>query len=49
MEVSAWRKSGLNFLYTYARKHPVWMKAGDTIEIGIEAIGILSNPVEDEA
>ena len=49
MEVSAWRKGALNFLYTYARKPPVWMKAGDTIEIRIEAIGILSNSVEKEA
>lgn len=29
----------------YARTPPVWMKAGDTIEIEIEQIGILSNPV----
>jgi len=29
----------------YARNPPVWMKAGDTIEIEIEGIGILSNPV----
>jgi acylpyruvate hydrolase len=29
----------------YARNPPVWMKAGDTIEIDIEGIGILSNPV----
>jgi acylpyruvate hydrolase len=33
----------------YARKPPVWMKAGDTIEIEIEGIGVLSNPVENEA
>jgi 2-keto-4-pentenoate hydratase/2-oxohepta-3-ene-1,7-dioic acid hydratase in catechol pathway len=32
----------------YARKPPVWMKAGDTIEIEIEGIGVLSNPVVDE-
>jgi len=32
----------------YARKPPVWMKAGDTIEIEIEKIGILSNPIADE-
>ncbi|MEO8280433.1 MAG: fumarylacetoacetate hydrolase family protein [Ideonella sp.] len=31
----------------YARTPPVWMKAGDTIEIEIEKIGILSNPVTD--
>lgn len=29
----------------YARNPPVWMKAGDTIDIEIEGIGILSNPV----
>tara|TARA_R110001599_G_scaffold101668_1_gene259864 strand:+ start:263 stop:1120 length:858 start_codon:yes stop_codon:yes gene_type:complete len=29
----------------YARTPPVWMKAGDTIEIEIESIGVLSNPV----
>ncbi|MDO8534809.1 MAG: fumarylacetoacetate hydrolase family protein [Xanthobacteraceae bacterium] len=32
----------------HARKPPVWMKAGDTIEIEIEKIGILKNPIEDE-
>ena len=32
----------------HARKPPVWMKAGDTIEIEVEGIGILSNPVADE-
>jgi acylpyruvate hydrolase len=31
----------------YARTPPVWMKAGDTIEIDIEGIGVLSNPVTD--
>ncbi len=31
----------------YARTPPVWMKAGDTIEIEIEGIGLLSNPVTD--
>ena len=29
----------------YARNPPVWMQAGDTIEIEIEGIGVLSNPV----
>lgn len=29
----------------YARKPPVWMKTGDTIEIEIEKIGVLSNPI----
>lgn len=32
----------------YARKPPVWMKAGDTIEVEIEGIGTLSNPIRDE-
>jgi acylpyruvate hydrolase len=32
----------------HARKPPVWMKNGDTIEIEIESIGVLSNPVRDE-
>jgi acylpyruvate hydrolase len=25
---------------------PVWMKPGDTIEIEIEGIGVLANPIE---
>ena len=33
----------------YARKPPVYMKNGDVIEIEIEGIGVLSNPVIDEA
>ncbi|WP_066258482.1 fumarylacetoacetate hydrolase family protein [Hydrogenophaga flava] len=32
-----------------ARTPPVWMKAGDTIEIEIESIGVLSNPIVAEA
>jgi 2-keto-4-pentenoate hydratase/2-oxohepta-3-ene-1,7-dioic acid hydratase in catechol pathway len=32
----------------YARKPPVFMKDGDTIEIDIEGIGVLSNPIKDE-
>jgi 2-keto-4-pentenoate hydratase/2-oxohepta-3-ene-1,7-dioic acid hydratase in catechol pathway len=32
----------------YARKPPVWMQPGDRIEIEIEGIGTLSNPVADE-
>jgi 2-keto-4-pentenoate hydratase/2-oxohepta-3-ene-1,7-dioic acid hydratase in catechol pathway len=33
----------------HARKpEPVWMKAGDTIEVEVEGIGILRNPIEDE-
>jgi 2-keto-4-pentenoate hydratase/2-oxohepta-3-ene-1,7-dioic acid hydratase in catechol pathway len=29
----------------YARKPPVWMQAGDTIEIDIEGLGVLRNQV----
>ena len=29
----------------YARTPPVWMQAGDTVEIEIEGIGVLRNPV----
>ncbi len=32
----------------YARKPPVFMKQGDTIEVEIEGVGLLSNPVVDE-
>ena len=32
-----------------ARKPPVWMKNGDVCEIDIEGIGVLSNPIADEA
>jgi acylpyruvate hydrolase len=32
----------------HARKPPVWMKHGDTIEVEIEKIGVLSNLIEDE-
>jgi len=31
----------------YARKPPVWMKAGDVVEVEVEGIGILRNPVVD--
>ncbi|WP_419900324.1 fumarylacetoacetate hydrolase family protein [Roseomonas sp. USHLN139] len=33
----------------YPRQPPVFMQPGDTVEIEIEGIGILSNSVEDEA
>ncbi len=33
----------------HARNPPVWMKPGDVIEIEIEGIGVLRNPVVDEA
>ena len=32
----------------HARKPPAWMKAGDLVEVEIEGIGVLSNPVVDE-
>ena len=32
----------------YARKPPVWMQPGDRIEIEIEGIGLLSNPIVQE-
>ena len=32
----------------HARKPPAWMKAGDTVEVEVEGIGVLSNPVVDE-
>ncbi|HEV7801804.1 MAG TPA: fumarylacetoacetate hydrolase family protein, partial [Burkholderiales bacterium] len=33
----------------HARKPPVWMKAGDVIEIDIQDVGVLRNRIEDEA
>lgn len=33
----------------HARKPPAWMKAGDRVEVEIEGIGVLSNPIIDEA
>jgi 2-keto-4-pentenoate hydratase/2-oxohepta-3-ene-1,7-dioic acid hydratase in catechol pathway len=33
----------------HARKpDPVWMKPGDTIEVEVEGVGVLRNPIEDE-
>ncbi len=32
----------------FARKPPLWMKSGDTVEISIEGLGCLRNTVEDE-
>ena len=32
----------------YARKPPVWMQPGDRIEIEIEGVGLLSNPIAQE-
>jgi 2-keto-4-pentenoate hydratase/2-oxohepta-3-ene-1,7-dioic acid hydratase in catechol pathway len=33
----------------HARKPPLWMKAGDRVEVEIEKVGLLSNPIIDEA
>jgi len=33
----------------HARKPPLWMKDGDTCEIEIEGVGVLRNPIRDEA
>jgi acylpyruvate hydrolase len=32
----------------HARKPPAWMKNGDTIEVEIQGIGVLRNPIADE-
>ena len=32
----------------HARKPPAWMRAGDVVEVEVERIGILRNPVVDE-
>ena len=32
----------------FARKPPVWLKAGDTVSVEIEGIGTLTNPVVEE-
>jgi 2-keto-4-pentenoate hydratase/2-oxohepta-3-ene-1,7-dioic acid hydratase in catechol pathway len=31
------------------RKPPVWMKAGDVVEIDVDRIGVLRNPIADDA
>ena len=31
------------------RQPPVWMKAGDVVEVEIDRIGVLRNPVADDA
>lgn len=33
----------------FARKPPLWMKAGDVIEVEISDIGVLRNPIVDES
>jgi 2-keto-4-pentenoate hydratase/2-oxohepta-3-ene-1,7-dioic acid hydratase in catechol pathway len=30
------------------REPPVWMKAGDVVEVEIDRVGVLRNPVADE-
>ena len=32
-----------------ARKPPLWMKPGDVCEVELEGLGVLSNPVVDQA
>ena len=32
----------------FARKPPVWMKHGDSIEVEVAGLGVLSNSVQDE-
>ena len=32
----------------YARKPPIWMKDGDLVEVSVEGLGTLSNPIADE-
>ena len=32
----------------HARKPPAWMKAGDKVEVEVEKIGVLANPIVDE-
>ena len=31
------------------RKPPLWMKPGDTVEVEITGVGVLRNPVAQEA
>jgi acylpyruvate hydrolase len=33
----------------HARKPPLWMKAGDTVEVEVEKVGLLRNGIVDEA
>ena len=32
----------------FARKPPVFMKSGDVVEVDIDKVGVLSNPIADE-
>jgi len=33
----------------YARKPPIWMKAGDIVEVSVDGLGTLRNSIIDEA
>jgi 2-keto-4-pentenoate hydratase/2-oxohepta-3-ene-1,7-dioic acid hydratase in catechol pathway len=33
----------------HARRPPLWMRDGDIVEVEIENVGLLRNPVKDEA
>jgi 2-keto-4-pentenoate hydratase/2-oxohepta-3-ene-1,7-dioic acid hydratase in catechol pathway len=33
----------------FARKPPIFMKAGDSVEVEIEGMGVLSNPIVAES
>ena len=33
----------------WSRKPPIFMKHGDVVEVQIEGVGLLSNPIADEA
>ena len=32
----------------HARKPPAWLRAGDKVEVEVERIGVLTNPIVDE-
>ena len=32
----------------FTREPPVWLRAGDRVEVEVEGLGVLSNPVIDE-
>lgn len=32
-----------------ARKPPLWMQPGDVVEVEVEGLGVLRNPIADEA
>ena len=33
----------------FARKPPLWLKPGDVVEVDISSIGVLRNPIVEEA